>query len=82
VTRIKEQVVEMLRDIPEDKAIYILEVLKGFKALYAEDNKNSALNEINPTAMGIFKKYANPDLISKEKDAWGEAVKENLHIYS
>ncbi|MCL2048754.1 MAG: regulator of G-protein signaling domain-containing protein [Defluviitaleaceae bacterium] len=28
------------------------------------------------TAIGIFNKYANPDLVPLEKEAWGMAVKE------
>ena len=48
MTKVKQQVVEMLQDIPDDKV----------------------------TAIGIFKEYANSDLVSKEKGAWGEAVRE------
>jgi predicted house-cleaning noncanonical NTP pyrophosphatase (MazG superfamily) len=76
VTRIKEQVIEMLQEIPDDKVIHILEIMKGLKSLYGNDKTNIMLNESEHKAMGILKKYANPDLISKEKEAWGEAVKE------
>ena len=32
------------------------------------------------SVMGIFNKYANPDLIPLEKEAWGEAVKEKHEL--
>ena len=76
MTKIKEQVVEMLQYIPDDKAVYILDIMKSLKALYKEDAVSVSLNEPEHKAMGILNKYANPDLISKEKEAWGEAVKE------
>ena len=36
-----------------------------------EDNNNS---DEPKSVMGIFHKYANPDLIKDEKDAWAKAV--------
>ncbi len=37
---------------------------------------SSNIIENTKNAMGIFKEYANPNLVSQEKNAWGEAVKE------
>jgi len=76
MTRVKQQVVEMLQDIPDDKAIYILEIIKGLMLLYNADKESAIMEEPPSSAMGIFKEYANSDLISREKDAWGEAVRE------
>ena len=43
---------------------------------------SQTLSEETPSsAMGIFEKYANPNLIPNEKDAWGEAVKEKHANY-
>ena len=75
MTRVKQQVVEMLRDIPDDKVIHVLEMMRGLMLLYSADDKSAITEESAPTAMGIFKKYANPELIQREKDAWGEAVR-------
>jgi hypothetical protein len=77
MTRVKQQVVEMLQDIPDDKVVHILEMMRGLMLLYSTGSKSAVINEHSaPTAMGIFKKYADPNLIAKEKDAWGEAVRE------
>ena len=76
MTRVKQQVVEMLQDIPDDKVIHILEMIRGLMFLYNAERENTIIREPVSSAMGIFKEYANPDLISKEKDAWGEAVRE------
>jgi len=76
MTKAKQQVVEMLNDIPDDKVIHILEMMRGFMLLYGVDSKDTSSAESASTAMGVFKKYANPALIPKEKDAWGDAVRE------
>jgi hypothetical protein len=76
VSEIKEQVIEMLQDIPDDKIVHILEIVKGLKTLYGGDIKSANLSKSPAAAMGIFKKYAKPELIPREKDAWGEAVRE------
>ena len=51
-------------------------MMKGLMLIENVDSKNSVVKEPEISAMGIFKKYANLDLIAKEKDAWGEAVRE------
>ena len=76
MTKAKQQVVDMLRDIPDDKVVHILEMMRGFMLLYSADDKDAVATKPASTAMGIFKKHANPALIPKEKDAWGEAVRE------
>ena len=76
MTKLKEQAVEILLDIPEDKVITAIEMLKALRALYTESGESAVRNETVSDAMGIFSKYANPALIPLEKGAWGEAVKE------
>jgi hypothetical protein len=71
----KEQAVELLLEIPDNKIDIVVEVLKGLQSLYAKE-ANTA-NNAGPAqnALGIFGRYANPKLIPLEKEAWGEAVK-------
>jgi len=75
MTRVKEQAIELLQNMPDDKIVYIIDILRGLKGLaeQSEDEQDSAKPH---SAMGIFSKYANPDLIQTEKDAWGKAVAE------
>jgi len=76
MTKIKQQVIELLQDIPDDKVIYILDILRGLKGI-SDSNKNEELTEnTRKTAIGILNKYANQDLVSQEKDAWGKAVRD------
>ena len=79
MTRVKQQVLEMLQDIPDDKVIHILEMMRGLMLLYSLGSESAAARESESSAMGIFKKHANPNLIPKEKDAWGEAVRERKY---
>jgi len=44
--------------------------------LYTNMDKQKTSNEIGFTAKGFFKKYANPNLMEKEKSAWAEVVRE------
>ena len=76
MSKLKKQAVEILEDIPEDKVIIVIEMLKALRALYAQTEESVVDNETIPSALGIFSRYANPDLISLEKEAWSEAVKE------
>jgi len=74
MTKVKEQAMELLQSIPDDKVIYIIDILRGLKGL--SNNDNISEQDSAQSAMGIFNKYANTDLISMEKDAWGKAVAE------
>ena len=76
MTMLKQQAVEILQGIPDDKFNTVIEILKALRALYAQGGESTISDETVPNAMGIFSKYANPSLIFLEKDAWGEAVKE------
>ena len=70
----KMQAFEVLKEIPDEKAGLVLEILTGLRMLYASSEKSSEVAA--NSAMGVFSKYANPDLIFLEKNAWAEAVKE------
>ena len=77
MTEIKMQVFEIIQDIPDDKLVTVIEVLKGLRALYAmPEIQNEKKELIYGNAFGIFSKYANPDLIPIEEEAWGMAVKD------
>ena len=76
MTEIRTQIFEILQDIPDDKLITAIEVLRGLRALYATPETNKIEKTTNGNAFGIFNKYANPDLILTEKEAWGMAVKD------
>ena len=76
MTMIKAQAIEILQDIPDEKVNHVIEVLKGLQILYASNKKSEVQEEVTNSAMGIFNKYANPDLIPLEKEAWGMVVKE------
>ena len=82
MTRIQTQVVEILRDIPDDKLFAAIEVLKGLRALYGLSETNETKKESADNAFGIFNKYANPELIPIEKEAWGMAVKVKMGFLS
>ena len=76
MTDIRTQVFEILRDIPDDKLGAAMEVLKGLRALYRTHEMSVADIAAHDDSLGIFNKYANPDLIPAEKEAWGMAVKD------
>ena len=76
MTKLKEQAVEILNELPDDKVITVIEILKGLRALYSQSEKPAAYDGTAANVMGIFSNYANSDLIPLEKEAWGEAVKE------
>jgi hypothetical protein len=76
MSKLKEQAIKLLYNIPEDKVITVIEILNAFLALYNKTEEPTENNEAAPCAMGVFSKYANPALIPFEKGAWSEAVKE------
>jgi len=78
---LKEQTAEILKDIPDEKVATVIEILKELRALYNQSEKTESHSEVTISAMGIFNKYANPDLIPLEKEAWNEAVKEKYAIH-
>jgi len=73
---LKEQAAEILKDIPDEKVAAVIEILNELRAPYNQSEKTETHSEVSISAMGIFNKYANPDLIPLEKKAWSEAVKE------
>jgi len=40
MTKVKEQAIELIRNIPDDKVVYIIEILRGLKGLSANDSIN------------------------------------------
>jgi hypothetical protein len=80
MSKTKAQAIKLLQDIPDDKILSVIEILQGLKLLYLQTESSDMYEATNENAMGIFSKYANPDLVYKEKDAWAEAVKEKYAI--
>ncbi|MCL1875035.1 MAG: hypothetical protein FWF87_02095 [Synergistaceae bacterium] len=80
---LKEQAIEFIRAIPDNKLVYIMDVFDGIKGLLDDtsDTQKAPLEETLPSAMGIFRKYANPSLVPYEKDAWGNALKDKYVNY-
>ena len=73
---LREQAIEFIKTIPDDKIVYILDVFKGLEGFMADGKVKKEKTSEKPveSAMGICKKYANIDLIHLEKDAWGIAM--------
>ena len=38
MTKVKEQAIELIRNIPDDKVAYVIEILRGIKGLSATDS--------------------------------------------
>ena len=76
MTNIKTQAIELLQELPDDKVLLVIEILKSLRSLFSQTSEIPVNKEIVSSAMGICHKYANPDLVHLEKEAWGEAMKE------
>ena len=81
MTKIKEQAVEILLELPDNKVVTVIEILKGLQALCNQSEKKAEKTEATANVMGIFNKYANLDLVPQEKEAWGEVVKEKPAVH-
>ena len=74
MTKEKEQAIGLLQDMPDNKVIYILDILRGLKGLADSESDSKSDTQPTITAMGILSEYANADLIPLEEDAWRKAV--------
>ena len=74
MTKVKEQAIGLLQSIPDDKVVYVIDILRGLKGLSDYDIKEQDATDQIHSVMGIFKEYANVDLIPLEKDAWRNAA--------
>ena len=54
MTKIKEIAVDLLRDIPDDKMEPLTEILRGMRAIYAQDETATEHNAVPPAGMGVF----------------------------
>ena len=81
MTNAKEQVIGIVQSMPESKVIYILDILRGLNGLWGTDVEEQQPIDQSQSVMGIFSKYANPDLIPLEKDAWRNAAVEKHANY-
>lgn len=39
MTKIRQDAIELLKQIPEDKVIYMIQIMQGMKGLYSDDVK-------------------------------------------
>jgi len=76
MTKIKEQAIELLRDIPDEIVVYIIDILTGIKGISESEKNKVDVEKKRRSAMGILSQYANVSLISQEKEAWGKAMRE------
>jgi len=74
MTKVKEQAIGLLQGMPDNKVIYILDILRGLKGLADSESDSRSDTQPTITAMGILSEYANVDLIPLEEDAWRKAV--------
>jgi hypothetical protein len=77
---LREQAIEFINTIPDDKMVFVLDVFKGLEGFIGTNEKmqTKTAQSDRPvkSAMGICKKYANPNLVYLEKEAWGMAMEE------
>ena len=70
---LKEQAFKIIRELPQEKIPTVITVLRGLQMLSQQENASKSNTQ---SAMGIFNKYANPERIPLEKDAWKNAMVE------
>jgi hypothetical protein len=57
MTKIKEQAIEMLRYVPDDKMVYLIDILKGLIGLYSETTVEKAIKSETKAAWDDFRQY-------------------------
>ena len=60
MTKVKEQAIGLLQGMPDDKVIYILDILRGLKGLADSESNSQDSTQPSPTAMGILGEYEIP----------------------
>jgi hypothetical protein len=55
MTRMKEQAIEILHGIPDDKLAPVIEILKGLRVLYSQSKESPVHNETPDSVMGIWR---------------------------
>lgn len=56
MTKLREQAIEMIKEMPEDKIIYVWNILKNVKDLSEEPNREDLLSE-KGQALQILQKF-------------------------
>ena len=75
---LKEQAVEIIRELPQERIPTVITVLRGLQMLSRQESQPKSDTQ---SAMGIFNKHANPELMHLEKDAWKNAMVEKHGSY-
>lgn len=78
MSKAKEEVIEMLKDFPEDKVMYLLDIMRGVKGLYNERKDNSMLSD-SQMALKSLKKYKG--IISEDIDCKAELARAREEKY-
>ena len=77
MTHLKESAIKMIQDFPEDKMVYVLDILKSLNNIFTNTISPSAINEYSESealeAWEGFKKYKG--IIHKDIDEKEELLK-------
>jgi len=76
MTKTKEQAIELLHDMPDEMVVYVIDILRGMKGISEIEKSKVNAGKKRKSSMGFLSEYANVGLISQEKEAWGNAVRE------
>ena len=57
MTALKNQAVEMLRDVPDDKMIYVIDILRGLNGLFAESKKINISSPSSDTTLSAHEAW-------------------------
>lgn len=71
-----EKNMELLQTIPENQLESVYTFLQFIKFKESQQESTKKNNNGNTSAFGIAHKYANPDLIQLEKEAFANAMAE------
>ena len=74
MTVIKEQAIEMIKKLPDDKVIYVVNILEGLEGLYS-GNEEQALSKLAYQALQHLRRRGTEDIDYKSELT--EALEEN-----
>ena len=78
MTKAQQQVVEMLQDIPDDKVVHILEIIRRLMLLYNTNKEDMVITEIdfqtifNEITLASETALAKDWLLPEEDIAWAD----------
>lgn len=77
MTKLREKALQMVKEIPEDKVIYVIDILEGIKGLYGEQPEIKLQLDEKKKARDVLQKYRGriPDDFNYKKELM-EAIDE------